>query len=100
VLGAVIAGIAGLMFIGTTGSVDPTATGTYLLPAYAAVFLGATTIKPGRFNAVGVLVAVFFLATGVNGLQILGEPNTVQDMFYGGALVVAVTLSRLLRRQA
>ncbi|MEU2349400.1 ABC transporter permease [Modestobacter sp. NPDC049651] len=99
VLGGLVAGLAGVLFLGTTGSADPTATGGFLLPAYAAVFLGATSIKPGRFNAIGTGIAVFFLATGVNGLQLLGAQNYVQQLFYGAALVVAVVLSRQLRRR-
>lgn len=99
ILGGLIAGIAGVLFLGTTGSADPTASGPYLLPAYAAVFLGATSIKPGRFNALGTGIAVYFLATGVNGLQILGAENYVQQLFYGAALVIAVVLSRQLGRR-
>jgi ribose transport system permease protein len=100
ILGGFIAGIAGVLLLGTTGSADPTASGGFLLPAYAAVFLGATSIKPGRFNAIGTAIAVFFLATGVNGLQLLGAQNYVQQLFYGAALVIAVVLSRQLRRRA
>ncbi|TNC26866.1 ABC transporter permease [Amycolatopsis alkalitolerans] len=99
VLGGFVAGIAGILFLGTTGSADPTASGPYLLPAYAAVFLGATSIKPGRFNALGTGIAVYFLATGVNGLQLLGADNYVQQLFYGAALVIAVVLSRQLGRR-
>ncbi len=99
VLGALIAGFAGILLLGTTGSADPTASAPYLLPAYAAVFLGATSIRPGRFNALGTGMAVYFLATGVNGLQLLGAQNYVQQLFYGGALVVAVVLSRRLRNR-
>lgn len=100
VLGGLIAGIAGILFLGTTGTADPTASGPYLLPAYAAVFLGATSIKPGRFNALGAGIAVYFVATGVNGLQLLNAADYVQQVFNGGALIVAVVLSRQLRRRA
>jgi len=43
-----------------------------------------------------------FLVTGITGLQLLGAQGWVQDVFYGGALVIAVTLARLVarRRQA
>ena len=51
IIGAAIAGIAGIAYAGTNGTVDPTAGSTLILPAYAAVFLGATAIKPGRINA-------------------------------------------------
>ncbi|MBX6389598.1 MAG: ABC transporter permease [Frankia sp.] len=99
VLGGLLAGFAGVCLLGTTGTADPTGTAQYLLPAYAAVFLGATTIRPGRFNAIGTGVAVYFLATGVNGLQLLGQRSSVQQLFYGGALVAAVVLSRQLGRR-
>ena len=59
---------------------------------------GATSIKPGRFNTIGTAVSVYFLATGVTGLQLLCAQNYVQQLFYGAALVVAVVLSRQLRR--
>lgn len=68
-----------------------------LLPAYAAAFLGATTITPGRFNAFGTLIAVYFLVTGITGLQLLGAPTFVQQLFYGGALIIAVGVAVLVR---
>ena len=90
-----IAGVAGVIYAGTLGGSDPTSGFTYLLPAYAAAYLGATAIAPGRFNAWGTLFAVYFLYTGINGLQLLGVPGYVQQLFYGGALVLAVALSQL-----
>jgi ribose transport system permease protein len=98
VLAGVVAALAGILYVGTTGSAGPASVGSFLLPAYAAIFLGATTIQPGRFNALGTGVAVLFLATGVAGLQLLGAQDYAQQLFYGGALVLAVTLSRYLRR--
>ena len=52
-----------------------------------------------RRNALGTGIAVYFLATGVNGLQLLGAADYVQQLFYGAALIVAVVLSRQLRRR-
>jgi ribose transport system permease protein len=43
---------------------------------------------------------VYFLVSGITGLQLLGVQNFVQQLFYGGALVIAVALSTLARRQA
>jgi ribose transport system permease protein len=96
----VIAAAAGVLYAGTTGSADPTSGLTFLLPAFSAAFLGATTIQPGRFNAFGAVVAVYFLATGITGLQQLGVDTFIQQLFYGGALVLAVALSQLARRRA
>jgi ribose transport system permease protein len=94
-----VAALAGVLYVGTSGAADPTSGTQLLLPAFAAAFLGATTIKPGRFNAWGSFIAVYFLVTGISGLQMLGASDYVQDLFYGGALVVAVGLSRLVRRR-
>ena len=70
---------------------------TYQLPAVAAAFLGSTCVAPGRFNPWGATVAVYFLVTGITGLVFLGFSSFIQEMFYGGALVIAVTLSQLVR---
>jgi ribose transport system permease protein len=93
-----ISGLAGVVYVGTSGSADPSAGTSLLLPAFAAVFLGATTLWPGRFNPWGTLVAVYFLTTGINGLAQVGVSTFVQQLFYGGALVIAVLLSSLVGR--
>jgi ribose/xylose/arabinose/galactoside ABC-type transport system permease subunit len=41
----------------------------YLLPALVGVFLGSTTIRPGRVNVWGTVVAVPVLAIGISGIQ-------------------------------
>jgi ribose transport system permease protein len=97
VAAASVAGLAGVLYAGTIGGADPSSGADFLLPAFAGAFLGATTITPGRFNAWGTLIAIYFLVTGVTGLQLLGVESFVQQLFYGGALVVAVVVSRLAR---
>lgn len=94
-----IAAGAGVLYAGTTGAADPTSGLQFLLPAFAAAFLGATSIMPGRFNPIGATIAVFFLITGITGLQLLGAQSYVQQLFYGGALVLAVALTQLASRR-
>ena len=94
-----VSGIAGILYAGTTGAADPSSGSQLLLPAFAAAFLGATAIMPGRFNPWGSVIAVYFLATGITGLQLIGVEGYVQQLFYGGALVVAVALSQIARRR-
>ncbi len=43
---------------------------------------------------------MYFLFSGVVGLQMLGADNFVQQLFYGGALIVAVAVSQTIRRHA
>jgi ribose transport system permease protein len=99
VASGVIAAAAGVLYAGVTGAADPVSGAGFLLPAFAAAFLGATSIVPGRFNPWGSFIAVYFLVTGITGLTLLGLESWVQDMFYGGALVLAVTFSQIARRR-
>jgi ribose transport system permease protein len=96
---SVISAIAGVMYSGMTGSADPLSGLQLLLPAYAGAFLGATSIIPGRFNPFGSMIGVYVLTTGILGLTILGIPSFVQNLFYGGGLILAVVLSQLVRRR-
>lgn len=89
--------LAGVLYAGTQGAADPVSGVSYQLPAFAAAFLGSTSIVPGRFNPWGSTVAVYFLVTGITGLVFMGFSSFIQEMFYGGALVVAVCLSQLVR---
>lgn len=100
VASATASSVAGVLYAGTTGAADPSSGATFLLPAFAAAFLGATAIAPGRFNPWGSVIAVYFLVTGITGLQLLGVESFVQQLFYGGALIVAVAVSRLLGGRA
>jgi ribose transport system permease protein len=97
--GGLIASLAGILYTGTQGAADPTSGLGFLLPAFAACYLGSTAVQPGRFNPIGTFVAVFFLVSGITGLQILGAQSYVQQLFYGIALVLAVALSKLPQRR-
>jgi len=94
-----IAALAGVLYAGTIGAADPNSGNSFLLPAFAAAFLGATAITPGRFNPMGSVVAVYFIVIGITGLTMLGIQSYVQNLFYGGALVTAVALSQLVRKR-
>lgn len=94
---SVIAAFGGVLIVGTSGSAGPSTGLDLLLPAFAAAFLGSTTIKPGRFNPWGTLIAAYFLVTGITGLQLLGGQSYVQNLFYGGALIVAVAFSQTFK---
>jgi ribose transport system permease protein len=95
VLSALGAGIAGILFAAGQGAGPPDTGTAFLLPAYATVFLGATIIRPGRFNVWGLIIAILIIAVGINGLELLGAPFWVQDLFEGVALIAAVALTRL-----
>jgi len=93
-----ICGVGGVILAASLGGFNPTTSQNYLLPAFSAVFLGTAAIEPGRFNSIGTFVGIYFLETGVLGLQLLGLTGWVEDVFYGAVLVVAVAITTLLRR--
>lgn len=94
-----LSGLAGILLAANIGGFDPTTSAENLLPALAATFLGTAILLPGRFNPVGAWIAVFFLETGIVGLQLYGLTGWVSDVFFGGSLLIAVTVSTLLRRR-
>jgi ribose transport system permease protein len=100
VAAGVICGLGGVLAAAAVGGFDPTTSQSYLLPTFAATFLGTAVLQPGRFNPLGTLIAVYFLATGILGLNLLGYTGWVTSVFYGGVLVVAVTVSSLFHRRA
>jgi ribose transport system permease protein len=99
VAGGFVAGLAGVLLAATLGGYNPNTSGTYLLPAFAAVFLGTAVIQPGRFNPLGGFIAVYFLQTGIVGLQLAGLTGWVENVFYGGVLVLAVSATTLIRKR-
>jgi ribose transport system permease protein len=96
---SLLAACAGVMLVGQIGAASPTIAAPYLLPAYAAAFLGATAFTPGRFNVWGTLFAVYLLAVGTIGFQLLGFSSWVTDVFNGAVLVLAVAFSRIFGRK-
>jgi ribose transport system permease protein len=94
---AVLASLAGVVYGARIGAGPPNVGGNYLLPAFAAAFLGSTMIRPGRFNVPGLVVALFIVAIGINGLQLYGIPFWITDLYQGTVLIVAVVVARARR---
>jgi ribose transport system permease protein len=90
-----IAAGAGVLVSSRLATGDPTVGPGYLLPAFAAAFLGSTQFRGGRYNVWGTVVAVYVLATGVKGLQLAGAPVWIPDLFNGVALLLAVGMAKL-----
>lgn len=99
VISGALAAAAGALQTSRGGAGDPTIASAFLFAALAAVFLGATTIKPGHYNVWGTIIGVYFLATSVSGLSLLGADVWVQPVFNGAALIIAVALSTLIARR-
>ncbi|MFD9366166.1 ABC transporter permease [Streptomyces sp. NPDC060020] len=88
-----IVGCAGVLLAAQQQTGNPSVGLEYLLPAFVGALLGATTIKPGRANVLGTVVAVAVLAIGLAGIGQLGAQFWATPLFNGGTLLIAVGLA-------
>lgn len=65
----------------------------YLLDAFAAVFLGAVTLRLGQFHVLGTAVGILLLAVMTNGLNIVGLPAYLVSILKGLILIGAVAVA-------
>lgn len=98
VLAFVISGLlgtmAGLMFTARQGSLTPLFANSFLLPAFAAAFLGSVTLTRRKFHIFGTVFGVYLIETGTIGLLILGAPAYTQQLFAGAVLILATIGAR------
>ncbi len=97
IVSGALCGLAGV-FYGSIAGPSLSFGASLLLPAFAAVFLGSTQMTPGRFNIWGSVLAIYVLATGVKGLQLLTDVQWLDPMFSGVALVAAVAIANARQR--
>jgi len=88
---AACAGLGGLMAAAVLGAGRPQGVGDgYLLNAFAAVFIGASSLRPGKFHILGTLIGVLLIGVINNGLSVMGVPTYWQYIVQGLLLVAAL----------
>lgn len=93
VVSSTLAGFAGVVLGASLGAGAPSSGLPYLLPAFAAVFLGATQVRPGRMNVGGTIIAILILGTLTTGLGLAQVSLWAQQMASGLVLIGALALS-------
>jgi ribose transport system permease protein len=94
---AACAGLGGLMAAAVLGAGRPQGVGdTYLLNAFAAVFIGASSLRPGKFHMLGTLIGVLLIGVINNGLSVMGVPTYWQYIVQGVLLVIALFSAGIL----
>lgn len=99
VAAGLLAGAAGALNVARSGVANPASGPDFTLPVFAAVFLGASAVRPGRFNVPGTIVALLFLAASVTGLTFLQAGAWVAPVFNGSGLVIGVALATIIARK-
>jgi ribose transport system permease protein len=100
VISGMCAALTGALLASRLGSGTTSAADSYLLTAFAAVFLGSATLRDGEFHVLGTLIGTLIIVFGFNGLNIFGAPTFSQYVFQGAILIIAVGLSSLGRMLA
>lgn len=88
-----VVGFAGVLLAAQQQIGNPSVGLDYLLPAFVGALLGSTSIRPGRPNVLGTVVAVAVLSIGLVGINQLGASFWATPLFNGGTLLVAVGLA-------
>jgi len=99
VIAGALASLAGITLTARIGGATADNGTAMIFPALAAVFLGATAIRPGHFNVFGTVFGVTLVAVSVSGLTLAGAADWVNPVFNGAALAVAVMISSYLGKR-
>lgn len=94
------AGVASVLAASAGASYYPGIGTGFLLPAYAAAFLGLSLSGGLRFNVIGSYLGVLLLGTVTTGLTIMNQPNWAAALVQGGVLLAAVAGVAIRRRGA
>lgn len=98
-ISAAAAALAGIVVASNLGVGRPQGVGdAYLLDGFAAVFIGAATLRPGEFHILGTVVGVLLIGVIDNGLSILNVQSYWQLIIKGVLLIAAIFVSSLARR--
>ncbi len=94
-----LCGLAGAMFFGWRGAIDPTTGGEFLLVAIAAAIIGGTPVSGGLGTIVGAIVGALIISTIRSGVIFLGVEARWSTFVTGAVILLAVAVDRVLRAQ-
>lgn len=98
VLVGLFVGIAAMIYVGRTGSVQTNAGSGLELQVIAAVVIGGTSIAGGRGSTLAALIGAVLIGVILNGMILVGVPGVWQDAVLGALILLAVTVDVIRRR--
>jgi ribose transport system permease protein len=98
-LAAALAGLAGVIELGTLTVGDPTDSIGLELEVIAAVVIGGASLSGGEGSVAGALIGGLLMTVIKTGCTHLGLPNWVQELTTGIIIVTAVTIDRFRRKR-
>jgi ribose transport system permease protein len=99
VLAAALAGLAGVLELGTLTVGDPTDSIGLELDVIAAVVIGGGSLSGGEGSVAGALIGALLMTVIKTGCTHLGLPNWVQEMITGGIILTARAIDRFRKHR-
>lgn len=99
ILCSLVCGFAGIMASSKTCNVMNTLGSGMMMNAMAAAMLGATFLRPGRYNVQGTVVAALLTAIISNGIAFCAYPDYIQKIVNGVILLIAVGYIAMTREE-
>ena len=96
---SLVCGFAGIMASSKTSNVMNTLGSGIMMDAMASAMLGATFLRPGRYNVQGTVVAAVLTAIISNGITFCAYPDYVQNIVNGIILLLAVGYIAMTRKE-
>ena len=99
-IGAMLAGVAGLLQFSRLSVGDPTVADGLELDVIAAVIIGGGSLAGGRGSVLGTVLGATTMAVIQIGCSQRGLPNWIQQIVTGGIIILAVALDHWRTRRA
>lgn len=94
-----VCGLAGSLFVGFRGAIDPTTGQDFALTVIAAAIIGGNPLSGGWGTILGAFVGVLIIQTISSGIIFFGIDAKWSTFVTGAVIVVAVAVDQLVRRQ-
>jgi ribose/xylose/arabinose/galactoside ABC-type transport system permease subunit len=100
VLGALLAGVGGLVLTARVRMAEPTAGTGYELYAIAAAVIGGASLNGAQGSVLGAIFGALIMTTITNGGNLLGIDAFTLEIVIGALIAGAVWLDKLRKRNA
>lgn len=97
-ISSILCGFSGIVYVSQMNTVSLLAGSDMLMNAIAAAILGATFLKPGKFNVPGTVLSVILLTAIQNGVISIGAPSPAKSLIQGVILIIAIGIIALIRK--
>lgn len=99
IITSLVCGFSGILCCSKTNNIQATLGSGIMMDAMAAAMMGATFLRPGRYNVQGTVVAAVMTAIISNGITFCRYPDYIQNIVNGVILLIAVGYIAMTRKE-